>query len=92
MRVNIYAEELTKNIDLIKKATEGKEFYGIRLYLKSHPDLHHTSTDNDESAITIWIPHKKGRNDFNFVCDLLDEMSRKLEEQFNKEYEEQQKA
>lgn len=35
-----------------------KTFYGVRIYLKSHPDLHHSEEDNDENAVTIWGPRQ----------------------------------
>ena len=79
MRVNVYAEELTDRIEVIKKPVNQETFYGIRLYLKSHPDLHHSIDDNDESAITIWVPWtKKTGNDFGAVIDLLRLAERQL--------------
>lgn len=33
MRVNIYAEELTDRVEIIKKEVEGKEFTAVRFYL-----------------------------------------------------------
>lgn len=59
MRINIYGEELTDKVELIKKSVDQKLFYGIRFYLKSHPDLHHSENDNDESAVTFWVPWTK---------------------------------
>jgi hypothetical protein len=33
--------------------------YGLRVYLKSHRDLHFTSRDDDRSAVTFWCGHKE---------------------------------
>jgi hypothetical protein len=72
MRVNVYGEELTQKVELVKKTVNQELFCGIRFYLKSHPDLHHSEGDNDESAITIWMPWtKKNGNDFQFVYNIL---------------------
>ena len=67
MRVNIYGEELTDRIELVKKAVNQETFVGVRFYLKSHPDLHHSIDDNDESAVTFWLPWtRKTGNQFWF--------------------------
>jgi len=80
MRVNVYAEELTERIEIVKKAVNQELFYGVRLYLKSHPDLHHSDSDNDESAITLWVPWTKEKgNDFNYLLNILHIMYIELE-------------
>ena len=72
MRVNIYGEELTTKVELVKKAVNQNTFYGIRLYLKSHEDLHHSEPDNDESAITIWAPWtNKKKSDLFLLQNIL---------------------
>lgn len=68
MRVNIYAEELTARVEVIEKPTEGKCYYGLRLYLElpisvpspngtavSHrgPFIHKMG-DDDSAAVTFW--------------------------------------
>lgn len=41
--------------------------YGLRIYLKSHPDLHYVPPrDDDRSAITFWCGAKE-KNVFNFL-------------------------
>jgi hypothetical protein len=81
MRVNIYGEELTDKVELIKKAVDQKTFYGLRLYLKSHPDLHHSVSDNDESAVTLWLPYTKvDGHDFTLVANILESVVSALEE------------
>jgi hypothetical protein len=60
MRINIYSQELTKEVELIsKKADTGITYYGVRLYLASPDILHHTEEDDDRSAITFWIPNAR---------------------------------
>ena len=63
MRVNVYAEEITDRVEIVKKTIDGKEYIGIRMYLympvtKPHghirgPFMHHKD-DDDSSAITFW--------------------------------------
>lgn len=59
MRINIYSQELTKEVTVISKkaADTGITYHGIRLFLHSPDLLHHTADDDDRSAITFWIPH-----------------------------------
>lgn len=58
MRINIYSQELTKEIQVISKVADtGIEYYGVRIYLASPDVLHHTEQDDDRSAITFWLPH-----------------------------------
>jgi hypothetical protein len=59
MRVNVYGEELTDRVEIVRKSVNQETFVAIRFYLKSHPDLHHSFDDNDESAVTIWAPWTK---------------------------------
>ena len=33
MRINIYNEELSDNIEFLQKEVDGKVFYGVRFYL-----------------------------------------------------------
>lgn len=61
MRINVYSQELTSEIELIEKAgtdDEGRPetFYGVRMYLLSPEQLHHTTEDDDRSGITFWLP------------------------------------
>jgi hypothetical protein len=54
VRINIYSEELTERVERITKEVGGRKFYGLRFYLKSPPELHHTADDDDTSAVTFW--------------------------------------
>jgi hypothetical protein len=63
MRINVYAEELTKEVIIVKKTIDdGREFVAVRLYLHSPNELHHTSKDDDRTAITFWVPWRDGKN------------------------------
>ena len=74
MRVNIYGEELTNKIEVVKKTVDQRLFVGIRIYLKSHPDLHHSDSDNDESAVTFWVPWIKEKgNDFDLLANIFED-------------------
>lgn len=60
MRINVYSQELTKEIKLISKTADtGITYYGARLYLASPDILHHTEEDDDRSAVTFWLPNNK---------------------------------
>ena len=64
MRINVYAEELTDEIELVTKTVTDDEFgtrtfYGIRMYLLSPKELHHSVEDDDRSAITYWVKWTK---------------------------------
>ena len=55
MRVQVYEEELGEGVDLIEETSrDGKKFYGLRVWLKSAFELHHTTEDDDRSAVTFW--------------------------------------
>lgn len=75
MRINIYAEELTQEVETITKTLDdGRTFLAVRLYLKSAKELHHTASDDNRSAITFWVPWYGGKNhphDLNNVMHAL---------------------
>lgn len=61
MRINVYAEELTDEVELITKHVDDEKFgprtfYGVRVYLASPDVLHSDPEDDDRSAITLWVP------------------------------------
>ena len=61
MRINVYSQELTKEVEHVSKkaADTGITYHGVRLYLTSPDILHLTSGDDDRSAITFWIPNAR---------------------------------
>ena len=82
MRINIYAEELTSQIEIVRKPVNQDLFRGVRLYLASPEILHHSIDDNDQSAVTVWVPwtRKKG-HEYNTVINLLRDMANLLEKE-----------
>lgn len=81
MRINVYSQELTKEVvPISKKADTGITYYGIRLMLASPDILHHTPEDDDRSAITFWIPNARSftREDLASVFDQMAELTRSL--------------
>jgi hypothetical protein len=65
MRVNVYAEEMTNRVELVRKEVGGEVFTGVRFYLElpvtvgeiggviRGPFLHHRG-DDDSAAVTFW--------------------------------------
>lgn len=79
MRLNVYSQELTKELALVSKTADtGITHYGVRMYLASPDILHHTAEDDDRSAITFWIPNAESfsqddlTNVFSRMADLAD--------------------
>ncbi len=85
MRVNVYAEEMSEDIQIIRKKTDDGVFTGLRIYLYlpvtvadpntgviSHVQgkfMHHPG-DDDSAAITFW-----GKKDLRKVLSrALDEL------------------
>ena len=67
MRINVYTEELLTTGDnhvvaevvtteyISSRTGKPTTNYGIRIYVKSHPDLHYVPPrDDDRSAVTFW--------------------------------------
>ena len=64
MRVNIYAEEMTNNVEIVEKTTEDGTFTGLRFWLHlpvTQPDgsqsqgpFMHRQGGDDSSAVTFW--------------------------------------
>lgn len=90
MRINVYAEELTQEVEVVSKAPAnhpGVSFYGVRMYLASPSQLHHNAQDDDRSAITIWVPWtKEGGHAPQTVSGLLRTMADRLDEYTTVQY------
>ena len=57
MRVNVYSQELTNEVELIRQESNtGVTYSAVRLFLHSSDKLHHPPEDDDRSAITFWLP------------------------------------
>jgi len=56
MRINVYSEEITERVELVRKIAEGRVFVGLRVVLLTHenmvPPKH---PDDDSSAVTFWF-------------------------------------
>lgn len=73
MRLNVYTEELLENLgpnaptmaeivhaDYVSRDGQAMRNYGLRIYFKSHPDLHYVPPrDDDRSAVTFWCGSKE---------------------------------
>lgn len=93
MRINVYAEELTEETELVTKTVNDEKFgertfYGVRFYLKSPVELHDDPEDDDRSAITIWVPWTRAKgHDFTVVEGLFDNLGTTLTEAIDAAYE-----
>jgi len=64
MRINIYAEELSDDIEVITKITPDGEFTGLRMYMylpvtlpngeQVRGKFMHSHADDDSAAVTFW--------------------------------------
>lgn len=57
MRVNVYNEEMTKEVEIVTVRPPNKpdhEYVGVRLFHESASTLHATPQDDDRSAVTFW--------------------------------------
>ena len=64
MRVNVYSQELTSEVNLIQKESNtGLVYSAVQLMLHSSERLHHPPQDDDRSAVTIWLPKSTERRE-----------------------------
>lgn len=88
MRINVYAEELTDEVEVVRKEVTDENFgcrtfYGVRMYLKSAPELHADPEDDDRSAITFWVPWtRKDGHQPQTLIELLTNMAFSVAEEF----------
>lgn len=61
MRVNVYAEEITEEVEIVETTADtGSKFIGVRFYLKTHPDqLRPVHPDDDKAGVTFWVKSSK---------------------------------
>lgn len=77
MRINVYNEEMTTEVVSFEKVSDnGVRFFGVRLYLKSHEDLHHSDDDDDRSAITWFFHDERSRDQLLEAFHRLHESAR----------------
>ena len=64
MRLNIYSQELTDEVQVEEKVSNtGLVYTGVRLILHSSPLLHHPPKDDDRSGLTFWLPKSTHRRE-----------------------------
>ena len=64
MRINVYSQELTNEVQLIaKESNTGITYHAAQLMLHSSPMLHHPPADDDRSAVTFWLPKSEQRRE-----------------------------
>jgi hypothetical protein len=62
MRINVYSQELTSEVNFIEKVSNtGLTYNAVQLMLHSSPMLHHPPQDDDRSAVTFWLPKSQLR-------------------------------
>ena len=64
MRVNVYSQELTDEVELVQKEADTKVIYSaVRMFLHSSNRLHDRPGDDDRSAVTFWLPKTPARRE-----------------------------
>lgn len=64
MRINVYSQELTSEVQTIeKKSNTGLVYSAVQLMLHSSAMLHHPPADDDRSAVTFWLPKSPERRE-----------------------------
>lgn len=64
MRVNVYSQELTSEVQHIEKQSNtGIVYQAAMLVLHSSSMLHHPPQDDDRSGITFWLPKSLERRE-----------------------------
>lgn len=64
MRINVYSQELTPEVQLVEKGSNtGVVYHAAMLMLHSSPMLHHPPADDDRSGVTFWLPKSAARRE-----------------------------
>ena len=64
MRLNVYSQELTDEIQVEeKRSNTGLVYSAVRLMLHSSDRLHHPPADDDRSGVTFWLPKSADRRE-----------------------------
>lgn len=64
MRINVYSQELTDEVNTVEKMSNtGLVYSAVQLMLHSSPLLHHPPQDDDRSAVTFWLPKSAERRE-----------------------------
>jgi hypothetical protein len=64
MRINVYSQELTDEVNRLEKMSNtGIVYSAVQFMLHSSPMLHHPPQDDDRSAVTFWLPRSRERRE-----------------------------
>lgn len=63
MRINVYSQEITDEVQVEHKSNTGVTYTAVRFILHSSPMLHHPPADDDRSGITFWLPRSAQRRE-----------------------------
>ena len=64
MRINVYSQELTDEVNMVeKKSNTGLVYSAVQIMLHSSEKLHHPPQDDDRSAVTFWLPKSEERRE-----------------------------
>ncbi len=75
MRINVYSQELTAEVNAVhKRSNTGLTYSAVQLMLHSSPMLHHPPEDDDRSAVTFWLPKSQDRREMLALA--FEEMAR----------------
>lgn len=77
MRINVYSQELTNEVNAFTKMSNtGVEYPAVQLMLHSSPMLHHPPMDDDRSAVTFWLPRSMERREQ--LAQAFEQMAREV--------------
>lgn len=64
MRINVYSQELTSEVQMLRKESNtGTVYHAAQMMLHSSTMLHHPPADDDRSAVTFWLPKSQARRE-----------------------------
>lgn len=79
MRINVYSQELTSEVNVLEKTSNtGLVYSAVQLMLHSSPMLHHPPQDDDRSAVTFWLPKSQERRES--LAKAFEEMATRVRE------------
>lgn len=77
MRINVYSQELTDEVNVIhKESNTGLVYSAVQMMLHSSPLLHHPPLDDDRSAVTFWLPKSAYRREL--LAETFERMAREV--------------
>lgn len=77
MRINVYSQELTSEVNVLEKTSNtGLVYSAVQLMLHSSPMLHHPPADDDRSAVTFWLPKSEERREA--LANAFEEMAARV--------------